>query len=410
MSFEDAIKLSELEKAAVQCSRGLLYKASVSGYLRDSLSRNNRLQNELLNGNYKISKYLQFTIIEPKKRDICATRMRDRVWQKSMCNNGVREQLLKPLIYDNGACQKNKGVDFDIDRCICFLQKFYRKHKSNHGYYTHLDVKGYFPNTPHRETKRVVDEYVNDNRLRAHIYNIIDSFKDPRMPEDIAADPFGPRGTALGSEISQLLQLAVPNHIDHAIKEILGVKYYIRFNDDMLLIDSDVNKLNAVADYITDEYAKLGLVVTVKQKNEPIRKGIKFLKRRIVLTDTGKVLVFPEQGKIGKERRRLRKMKAKLATGEITMAKIEDHYQSVRAGIARCDAKSKINALDMFYEKLFGIKPPRQKGKKKNAYCKTKSANRAARGAARKNAGRERKTKGADRVHRSDGLPGNSGR
>lgn len=77
-----------------------------------------------------------------------------------------------------------------------------------------------------------------------------------RPPEEIAKDEHGERGTALGSEISQLLQLAVPNHIDHAIKEKLRIRYYIRFNDDLLIISDNKDQLKAVRQYIVDEYAK----------------------------------------------------------------------------------------------------------------------------------------------------------
>lgn len=392
--YEAALQLSELEMAAKQCSKGLTYKASVSGYLIDSLSKNNHLRNEILQGKYKISKYMKFVITEPKRREICATRMRDRVWQKSMCNNGLRKQLLGSLIYDNGACQKNKGVDFAIDRTICFLQRYYREHGNNNGIYDHLDVRGYFPNTPHSETKRTVDEYVTDAQLRTHSYNIIDSFKDARRREEIDADPFGERGTALGSEISQLLQLAMPNHIDHTVKEVFKAEYYIRFNDDMIIISDDSEKLRTIRKYITAEYKKRGLEVVIKQKNARIDQGIKFLKRRIILTDTGKVVVKAASEKFRKERRTLRKMKKKLDNGDISTEDIARHYQSVRAGLARCDEKAKVKSLDRFYADLFGIAPPKSKRRKRNAYCKSKRANRAARGRNRKNSERKPEVEG----------------
>lgn len=390
--FENAAKLSELEKAASQCAKGLRYKASVSRYLINSLCMNNRLRNEVLNEKYKISKYMHFTITEPKRREICATRMRDRVWQKSMCNNGLRDQLLGTLIYDNGACQQHKGVDFAIDRTICFLQKYFRQHGTNEGYYTHLDIKGYFPNTPHKETKKTVEKHVKDEKIREHVYNIIDSFKDPRDPSAINTDPFGARGTALGSEISQLMQLALPSRIDHAIKEDLRFKYYIRFNDDMLFISDNREKLNDARRYVTEKYKEIGLTVTIKQQNAKLEHGIRFLKRRIILTRTGKVIIKPLPEKISKERRRLRNMKKKLDAGEISMSRIEGHYQSVRAGIDRCDAGTKVQTLDNFYKQLFGQEPQKPKRRKKNAYSKSKAANRTARGRYRKNAGRKPET------------------
>lgn len=398
--YESATLLSELNKAAKQCSKGLTYKDSVSGYLRDVFSKNSVLKEDVETGKYRISKYLMFEITEPKRREICATRFRDRVWQKSMCNNGVREQLLSSLIYDNGACQKHKGVDFAVDRTICFLQRYFRKHHNNDGRYDHLDIKGYFPNTPHILTKETVEKYVKDAELRQHIFKIIDSFKDSRSPEEVAADRFGERGTALGSEISQLLQLALPSYIDHAIKEKLHIEFYERFNDDMLIISDSPEELAKVRNFIINEYAKLGLEVTIKQKNAKLCHGIKFLKRRIILTNTGKVIVKVAPEKIRKERRVLRKLKDKLDRGEIELHNIEEHYQSVRAGIARCDSKFEVKKLDSYYKEVIGQEPPKPKRRKKNAYCKSKQGNREKRGRIRKNESGERQAQSNNRLYR----------
>ena len=398
--FKNATRLSELRKEAVQCSKGLTYKASVSGYLLDNMCKSHRLRKEILAGKYRISKYMIFMITEPKLRRICATRFRDRVWQKSMCNNGLRAQLLKSLIYDNGACQKDKGVDFAIDRMICFLQRYFREHGTNEGFCDHLDIKGYFPNTPHSESKRIIREKVKDERIREHVFTIIDSFKDIRPEEEIKADPFGERGTALGSEISQLMQLAIPSHIDHAVKERFRMKYYIRFNDDMWIISPDRTELKIVREYIISEYAKMGLEVVLKQKNTKLSQGVKFLKRRVILTDTGKVIVKADPKKFGKERRTLRKLKAKKDAGGTTMNKIREHYQSVRAGLMRCDDEVKVKNLDKFYEDLFGESPPeskkKKKGTEKNAYCKSKRSNRERRGKKRSDGRGTQKAAGND--------------
>ena len=189
MSYETALTLKSLREATHRCARGVRYKESVAEYYLHSLTRNVRLKSEIESGRYKISPYTEFWVTSPKKRLVSATRFRDRVWQKSMCNNGVRKEMTKDFIYDNGACQENKGTDFAIDRIICFLQKFYRKHKRE-GYYLHLDVKGYFPNTPHTVSKKAISDRVTDERYVEHLHMIIDSFRDRRDQEEINADPF----------------------------------------------------------------------------------------------------------------------------------------------------------------------------------------------------------------------------
>ena len=184
MSYEKALTLTELRKAVHKCAKGVRYKDSVAEYYLNALTRNKRLKDDIESGKYRISKYTEFVITSPKRREVSGTKFRDRVWQKAMCNNGVKD-----FIYDNGACQENKGTDFAIDRIICFLQKFYRKHERN-GYYLHLDIKGYFPNTPHEVSKAAISKRVSDKDFICHLHTIIDSFKDKRPAEIIMADPF----------------------------------------------------------------------------------------------------------------------------------------------------------------------------------------------------------------------------
>ena len=40
------------------------------------------------------------------------------------------------------------------------------------------------------------------------------------------------KGLCLGSQISQILAVSIPNKLDHYIKDICGVKHYIRYMDD----------------------------------------------------------------------------------------------------------------------------------------------------------------------------------
>ena len=46
-------------------------------------------------------------------------------------------------------------------------------------------------------------------------------------------------GMGLGSPITQITQLALPSELDHFIKEVLRIKYYIRYMDDLILIHHD---------------------------------------------------------------------------------------------------------------------------------------------------------------------------
>lgn len=54
-------------------------------------------------GTYELSKYTMFKVYEPKERDIVSTRIKDRVFQRSLCDNYLTEEITRSFIYDNCA-------------------------------------------------------------------------------------------------------------------------------------------------------------------------------------------------------------------------------------------------------------------------------------------------------------------
>ena len=371
IEFDNSLKASELRKASKSCRQGVNHKDSVMKYDDNCLLSNDRLGREVRDDTYSISKYVHFTITEPKVREIDATKYRDRVWQRSMTNNGVREMLTKNFIYDNGACQKNKGTDFAICRVIYFLQDYYRRNGSNEGYGAHLDIKGFFPNTPHEVAKARVRERVYVPEFSYHICMVVDSCKDKRPQEEIDEDPFGERGSLLGSELMQMVQLAIPDHVDHHIKEDMGIKYYCRFNDDFLFFHRDKEAVKEVIEYIQTEMAKLGLSVVNKGGIFKLNESFRFLRKRFILTDTGKVIIRIDQKSLGEERRRLKRMKRLVDEGKRTMDAVRRHYQSWSSSALRADSEGAIRKMDEFYFNIFGEKP---EGRKRHAYPRSKRA------------------------------------
>ena len=369
---EEYLKLSELRKAFRKCAKGTRYKDSVADYWINSLHKNYKLKQEIITGRYCLSPYTRFYVYEPKVRKILATRIRDRVYQKAIADNGVKDDLTHDFIYDNGACLKNKGTDFAIQRVICFLQKYYRQNNTNVGYVKHLDFKGFFPNTPHSTSKAVVRQKVRNKHQSDYICDIIDSYTDDRDEAEILNDPFGERGTGLGSEMAQLFQLAIPNIIDHYIKENpkFRIKFYIRYNDDILMISNDKNKLLEAQKYVTEEMAKLGIIVTDKSGTIRLQNGFLFMRKRFILTKTGKVIIKPDPKKIKQERRKLKKLKKLLDEGKIQYVDVWNHYQSWSACISRCDAKAILKNMDEYFYKLFNQRPNIDRSK--NAYHKSK--------------------------------------
>lgn len=128
---EQVCSFGNLYKAMHKCKHNVMWKDSVAGFVKNGLKNCAKLNRELMGGTYQISKYSVFVIHEKKTRTIVSTRIRDRVFQRSLCDNYLYDELTRHFIYDNCACLIGKGTDFARDRLKCHLQKFYRKHGRN---------------------------------------------------------------------------------------------------------------------------------------------------------------------------------------------------------------------------------------------------------------------------------------
>jgi len=363
--YDEAVRLQSLVKASRLCCCGVGHKKSAQGWKIEPTAKCEALQDLILSGKMKPGYGRPFKIYEPKTRDILPPLFRDRVWQRSMCINGVYDDMTRSLIYDNGACQVNKGTEQTLMRMVCLLERFYRKNGNNEGFARHLDVRKFFPSTPNVEAINTINRYVSEQEFIPHLEAIFHSFKDNRPAETIRNDPFGKRGTGLGSPVSQLVQLAILGDIDHGICRMDAVHGCSHYMDDFIILTQTKEAGDLAAQYVADKLADIGLTLSDKGGSKRMKDGFWFLKKKFILTGTGKVLILPGEDKFSKERRVLRALKSKLDAEQITMLDVENHYESWMSGLMILDAGRRIREIDSYYAKLFHKKP--------NYKCKRKS-------------------------------------
>jgi len=321
--FESAITYGNMRRALNRCCRNVRWKDSVVGYELHAPQNTHKLLESIRNGTYQISPYQHFTIYEPKKREIVATRIADRQVQMALCEAGLYDDFVEHFIYDNCACQKGKGTDFCLKRVKKHMVDFYRKHGSN-GWVLKCDVHHFFPSTRHDVAKAAVRKRISDEKACEYVCNVIDSFG-------------GDCGIGLGSQISQLVELAVLDDLDHYIKERLRIKHYVRYMDDFILIHESKEYLMKCKAIIEAQLASIGLELNEKTTIYPIKQGVKILQWRLFYTETGKVVMRMSSKKMGKQRRRLRKILIKEISGEYFKGTGHTSLVSWRANAARGD-------------------------------------------------------------------------
>lgn len=358
--YRIAIEHGQLRKALAKCCRNVRWKPSVTGYETNAQKNTYNLAESLRNGHYRIDSYQHFMVWEPKKREIMATRLKDRQFQRSLCDNVLYDAITRHFIADNCACLRGRGVDYALNRLTCHLERYYRERRAEagnpalpfqaDGWVLRCDVRHFFESIPHGTAKAAVAKRVKDREAVRRVCDIIDSFGSDR-------------GIGLGSEVSQLVALAVLDDMDHMIKEKLRIRYYIRYMDDFILIHQDRARLQECLAIIREHLDGLGLTLNSKTTLHPLGQGVNFLHWRFILTGTGKVVRRIDGKKISRERRKLRKLKAHVDSGRLTMDQVRDNYRSFRANVMRGNTRGILLQMDQFYKKLFKEEPPHEKRK-----------------------------------------------
>ncbi len=346
-----------LYNALQVCKRNTQWKDSVAGHVNNGLINIYKLKERLDNDTYKIAPYSEFVIFEPKERHIQSTRIPDRVFQRSLCDNYLSHELTKGFIYDNCACLKKKGTEFARQRLKVHLQRHFRKYGLTGGVLK-CDLKNYFGSTQHSVAKEEIDKRVGDEWVRKELHKIIDSFSHGE-----------PIGIGLGSQVSQLIQLAVMDDVDHYIKEVLHIENYVRYMDDFILIHPDKEYLKECKEKIRKMVESKGLTLNKKKSHvQDITQPIRFLGFRYRLTSTGKVVVNILPENLAHEKRKLTKQVERVKAGLMTKAQVDDCYISYRAHLSgrryskhkrkkRCvmkrDTHNAVLYMDKFYKNLW---------------------------------------------------------
>ena len=278
MSLEEIFTFENIYAAHKWCRKSKQHKGEVVRFEIDLSKNITELIKELTSRKYKLGKYRKFKLFEPKERLIEALSYKDRVVLMCFVTNVLKPIISKHVIYDNAACQKNKGTDFGLNRLTKFLKREFINEHGNDFYYLKCDIHKYFPNINHEvllnKLKRI--GLTDDELYMARLF--MTNYETSV-------------GIPLGNLSSQWYALIYLDDLDRFIKEKLQIKGYIRYMDDFILIHKDKNYLRYCLKEI-DSFCKERLKVELNAKTQigKVKNGIDFLGFRLILTETGKVI------------------------------------------------------------------------------------------------------------------------
>ena len=124
--------------------------------------------------------------------------------------------------------------------------------------------------------------------------------------------------------------------------------------DDGYLIHESKEYLQKCLAEIRRICSELGITLNAKKTQiVKLSRGVNFLKRRFILTDTGKVIIKPARKGITKMRRKLRIFKRWFDEGKMSMADIQTSYVSWKGHLKHCNAYNVMIRTDVMFNNLF---------------------------------------------------------
>lgn len=313
-----------LHEAYLNARKNKRYRGDVlefTAHLEENLIQ---LQNEMIYKTYRVGRYREFYVYEPKKRLIMALQFRDRVIQWAIYRH-LNPWFDKQFIYDSYGCREGKGTHRAADRLQYWVRQVNRKKERY--YYLKLDISKYFYRVDHKALIDILRRKIEDEDLLELLDRIINcehtafglpAFMDPAdcPKEDRLLDT----GMPIGNLSSQLFANIYLNELDQYVKQELRIHYYIRYMDDIIILHQDKQYLHEVKDEIeTFIMDKLRLNLNKKTAIRPISQGIEFVGYRI----------FPTHRKLKKAS--AKKMKARLKYVRAAFERGEIDAESLRA-------------------------------------------------------------------------------
>lgn len=245
--FEKICSIENLQTALTEAVRGKKKTKWITFVLENRNYFVQKLHDILITGNFKPSKNIIKTIIEPvngkERRLEIPAFFPDRVVHWAVCI------VLNP-IFMKGMYRYNVG---SVPRRGCsagkkYIRKVLRKDTKIRAVMK-LDIRKYFQSVSHLKLKELLRAKIKDKKALELIDRIIDA---------------GTEGLPIGYYSSQWFSNFYLEKLDSYIKEKLSVRYYVRNVDDMLFLDTNKRKLHKVLQSVMEFLAVNGFVVKIK--------------------------------------------------------------------------------------------------------------------------------------------------
>lgn len=325
----DFENLYEAYRQARKCKR---YRREVLDFTRNLEQNLIEIQNELIWQTYRVGRYREFFVHDPKKRLIMALPFKDRVVQWAIYR--VLNPLLdKRYINTSYACRVGYGTHKAVAKVQYWLRRLSRQ--CGQVYVLKMDIAKYFYRIDHDALMGILSRILADRDLLQLLDTIVRS--ETHFGLGIADHGFtgariGGIGMPIGNLTSQMFANLYLNELDQYAKHRLQIKQYVRYMDDVLILHHDKQSLWQYKDAI-DRFLKEQLKLSLNNKTciRTISQGVEFCGYRIWPAK----MRMKRKSKV-KMLRRLTGLAQKMKAGKITHTDYNASLQSYLGTVKHC--------------------------------------------------------------------------
>lgn len=294
--MEDRLEFEELYQAYNLCLKNKKKKRGTYKFTNEELCKNLiELIDKLNTHTYEPKPSNCYVITEPALREIYAAQFSDRIVQHFYMNE-IEDILEEELIEGCCSCRKGKGTDYALKLLRNFITK-----TSNYGrkncYYLKIDLSGYFMSIDRKQVSDkfrnlIVEKYKGKHKeLLLYLTPVI--FENnpalncrykcneeirKKVPKRRKMNPDSNYGMAIGNLTAQAASNLNLKEFDEYITKNLGLKQYVRYVDDIVIISDNKKKLIKELANIVEKLKETNQKINMKKtKIDTAYHGVQFL-------------------------------------------------------------------------------------------------------------------------------------
>lgn len=294
--MEDRLEFEELYQAYNLCLKNKKKKRGTYKFTNEELCKNLiELIDKLNTHTYEPKPSNCYVITEPALREIYAAQFSDRIVQHFYMNE-IEDILEEELIEGCCSCRKGKGTDYALKLLRNFITK-----TSNYGrkncYYLKIDLSGYFMSIDRKQVSDkfrdlILEKYKGKHKeLLLYLTPVI--FENnpalncrykcneeirKKVPKRRKMNPDSNYGMAIGNLTAQAASNLNLKEFDEYVTKKLGLKQYVRYVDDIVIISDNKKKLIKELANIVEKLKETNQKINMKKtKIDTAYHGVQFL-------------------------------------------------------------------------------------------------------------------------------------